>query len=159
MLKGVLTLTLSVSFFMITPIFGQETKNSEQKQPFNYHIFYSSKDIHVIFDESYKTNLLTKKQLLILKTLINRVSDSLNLVVTSTNLNTQKIDTLKHQFQIVSAKDSKGQSVVWVNALCDEDKAWRRMLVFVDDGGNCYYHFKINLTEKRYYSISLNTEE
>jgi hypothetical protein len=157
--KGVLTLTLSLSFFMITPIFGQKTKNSEQKQPFDYHIFYSSKDIHVVFDESHKTNLLTNKQLLILKAIINRVSDSLNLIVTSTNVNTQEIDTLKHKFQIVSAKDSKGQSVVWVNALCDKNKDWRRQLVFVDDGGNCYYHFKINLSEKRYYSIAINTEE
>ncbi|WP_072834274.1 hypothetical protein [Flavisolibacter ginsengisoli] len=147
---------LLVSFVLSLTLYGQKPVERKEKSPLNYSLFYSSKDVYLAFDEPLKPNVLTKQQLANLLTIIERVSDSLNLRVTSTNTKTGKIDTLRHNYQIVSAKDNKGQSTVWVNAVCDPKKDWKKELVFIEDGGSCYYNFRVNLSQKRYYNIAVN---
>lgn len=147
---------LLVSFILSLTLYGQKPVERKDKSPLNYSLFYSPKDVYLAFDEPLKPNVLTKQQLANLLTIIERVSDSLNLRVTSTNTKTGKIDTLRHNYQIVSAKDNKGQITVWVNAVCDPKKDWKKELVFIEDGGSCYYNFRVNLSQNRYYNIAEN---
>jgi hypothetical protein len=43
--------------------------------------------------------------------------------------------------------NSKGEKEVWINCFCrDGERDWRKNLVFVKDGGNCYFNLKVNLS-------------
>ena len=59
--------------------------------------------------------------------------------------------------QLVIVTNLKGEKEVWVNCFCDNwDKAWRTQILMVDDGGPCYFNFKINLTTKKVYDLIVN---
>jgi len=50
-----------------------------------------------------------------------------------------------------------GVKEVWI-IFCsntDSDK-WRTSIVAVEDGGNCYFNFKVNLYKKAYYELEIN---
>ncbi len=69
------------------------------------------------------------------------------------------IDLYKNNYkkQLVAVKNSKGEKVVWVNCLCRvHDHSWKSRIYSVDDGGNCYFHFKVNLQTKAYYDLIVN---
>jgi hypothetical protein len=68
------------------------------------------------------------------------------------------IDIEKYKRQYVVVKNSKGEKEVWINCLCSERKNWRRELIVVRDGGNCYFNLKINLTKKKYYELGVNED-
>lgn len=152
---------LSILFFgfqilTFSKLFSQSSIPNGIRKSFKTALFYSSSDIYLTLDKSYKPNVLNQKQLLIIDSIIQRVSDSLNLLITSTNIDTRKVDTLKHVFQIVSGKDKNDQKVIWVNAICNPAKDWNKRLMFVEDGGSCYYTFKINLNKVKYYNLQIN---
>lgn len=60
--------------------------------------------------------------------------------------------------QFVPIINNIGQKEVWINFFCEElgVKDWKTTLVLVEDGGNCYYSIKINLTTKTYYELEIN---
>jgi len=64
----------------------------------------------------------------------------------------------RYKFQLVSAKNSKNETVVWVNALCSAADDWRRRLIIVSDGGSCFFNLYINLTKETHEGISVNGE-
>jgi hypothetical protein len=67
------------------------------------------------------------------------------------------IDLARYKRQYVATTNSKGEKEVWVNCFCDTwDTDWRKNLIFVDDGGNCYFNLKINLTTGTYYELMVN---
>lgn len=155
-MRRTLFLFITLQLSTISTVFNQTPNDNETKRAFRYTLLYSPSDIYFAFNKNYKPKVLTQKQLVKIKLTIDRVSDSLNFLITSTNITTGKVDTLKHVFQIVSAIDKKGQNVVWVNAVCQPSKNWRKRLMVVDDGGSCYYSFKINLTESNYFNLQIN---
>lgn len=133
---------------------------SRRQFPFRYALFTSQTNNDLAFySKYYRPVKLTKDQLDIVQSIIKEVSDSLHFLNTSTNVNTGIVDTLKHSFQIVSAINNRGRVYLWINAICDPDKDWRHRLIFVDDGGSCYYRLKINLKTKQYFDIEINTSE
>ena len=59
--------------------------------------------------------------------------------------------------QFVPVINRKGEKEVWVNCLCDDDDDdWKKGIIMVDDGGNCYFNLKINLTKKTFSQIMIN---
>jgi hypothetical protein len=67
------------------------------------------------------------------------------------------IDLIRYKRQYVATINSKGEKEVWVNCFCNTwDKNWRTNLIFVFDGGNCYFNLKINLTTGQYYELMVN---
>lgn len=52
--------------------------------------------------------------------------------------------------QYVPVFNENGQKEVFINFFCDEFNDWETELVQVEDGGNCYYNFKVNLVTKEY---------
>jgi len=62
--------------------------------------------------------------------------------------------------QLVAVINTNGEKEVWVNCFCKvwESNNWKTEILHVDDGGNCYFNFKINLTSKTFYSVSVNGE-
>jgi hypothetical protein len=64
-----------------------------------------------------------------------------------------------HLRQYVCVLDLKGDKLVWVNCFCSAyNNEWRTKLFMVDDGGNCYYSFIVNLTTGKYYNLFVNGE-
>ncbi len=70
---------------------------------------------------------------------------------------TIELSRYKKQFYPVISKE--GQKEVWVNCFCDDfDIDWRKEIIIVQDGGNCYFNMKINLTTKKCSPIYVNSE-
>ena len=158
MLKLVLFFLLIIQTLTVSKLFSQTITTNRTQSPIKYALFTSRSDVDFAFyRQNYKPIKLTKNQLNLVQSIIKKVSDSLDFFVTSTNVNTGIVDTLKHSFQIVSAINKRGQVYVWVNAICNPNKDWRSRLIFADDGGSCYYRFRINLMTKQYFDIEANS--
>jgi hypothetical protein len=66
----------------------------------------------------------------------------------------------EYKKQLVPVMNEKGEKEVWVNMFCSgfdtENWNWKIEIVDVDDGGNCYWNVKVNLTTGEYYELSIN---
>ena len=110
------------------------------------------------FDSTFKAATLTHKELQL-------VDSFLLACVTNYNNSLDKdhkqwsIDLKKRNYrkQLIVVTNISGQKEVWVNCFCrvDNDK-WKTKLFGIEDGGNCYFNFKINLTIKKYYDLGVN---
>lgn len=68
------------------------------------------------------------------------------------NLNVDNfvIKLSKYKRQYFPVINSAGQKEVWINCFCNDfDKNWRRDMLIVKDGGNCYFSLKVNLITKK----------
>jgi len=69
------------------------------------------------------------------------------------------IDLKRYDRQFVPVINKKGEKEIWVNCFCGtHSDDWKTNIVGVDDGGNCYFNLKINLTKKTYYDFGVNGE-
>jgi hypothetical protein len=69
----------------------------------------------------------------------------------------RKIENLeKYKFQFVPALNGQGEKEVYVNGFCMELSNWQTQIVFVDDGGSCFFQFYINLTKKTFDRFAVN---
>lgn len=70
-----------------------------------------------------------------------------------------KIDLIKGNYrrQYVPILNGKGEKEVWVNCLCSIlDDDWKKNILIVDDGGNCFFNLKINLVTGKCYEFRVN---
>ncbi len=90
----------------------------------------------------------------ILKTIVKENNDSLNEKTESRF--SLKLKGYKKQF--VPVLNEKGEKEVWANMFCSdfETESWKNGIVEVEDGGNCFWNVKINLTTGKYYALSIN---
>ena len=110
------------------------------------------------FDSTFNSAALTQHEL-------QSVDSFLLVCVTDYNTSLDKdhkqwsIDLKKRNYrkQLIVVTNKNGQKEVWVNCFCrvDNDK-WKTRVFGVEDGGNCYFSFKINLTTKKYYDLGVN---
>jgi hypothetical protein len=67
------------------------------------------------------------------------------------------IDLTGYKRQYVGVLNTKGEKEVWVNCFCEtRNQDWKKNIIFVKDGGNCYFNLKINLTTDKYYELIVN---
>ncbi|OON70121.1 hypothetical protein B0919_05110 [Hymenobacter sp. CRA2] len=70
---------------------------------------------------------------------------------------TQFLITLpNYRRQLVPYLNAKGEKEVWVNCFCDKTPYWRKDIVDVDDGGNCFFNLKINLRRRSWFDLMVN---
>ncbi len=63
----------------------------------------------------------------------------------------------KYYKQFIAVINSKGEKEVWVNCFCKtDDFDWKIHVVFVLDGGSCFFNVKINLTNGLITVFSIN---
>lgn len=69
-----------------------------------------------------------------------------------------ELRTEGYKRQYVPIINSKGQKEIWINFFCGDDfkDSWRKGVVWVLDGGNCYFNLKINLATKTYSELMIN---
>jgi hypothetical protein len=113
------------------------------------------------FDNWFKPTTLTHDDL-------NSIETLLIACVTEYNNSLDKdhkewsIDLKKYNYrkQIIAVANKKGDKEVWVNCFCNtrgSDK-WKTEIMMVHDGGNCYFNFKVNLSTKKFYELTVNGE-
>jgi len=110
------------------------------------------------FDSSFKPATLTQEDIVNIDSLIiacvNDYNDSLDKDHKQWSIDLKKRN-YKKQLMVVANK--KGEKEVWVNCFCSTwDDRWKTELMIVDDGGNCYFNFKINLATKKFYDLGVN---
>jgi hypothetical protein len=66
------------------------------------------------------------------------------------------INLKRYKRQYVAFLNSKGEKEVWVNCFCGTWEYWKTDFVIVNDGGNCFFNLKINLTSEQYYDLEVN---
>jgi hypothetical protein len=69
-----------------------------------------------------------------------------------------ELETKGFKRQYVPVINSDGQKVIWINFFCDDwgSENWKSDIMFVLDGGNCYFNLKVNLETKTYSDLSIN---
>ncbi|MER2999584.1 hypothetical protein [Pontibacter populi] len=69
-----------------------------------------------------------------------------------------QIDNLgNYKIQYVPYLNEKGEKEIWINGFCNDfDKDWRRKIIHVFDGGNCYFTIRLNLTTGERLGIGTN---
>jgi len=69
------------------------------------------------------------------------------------------IELSRYRRQYYAITNEKGEKEVWINCFCHSwGENWRKELIFVFDGGNCYFNLKINLETGKYYDVRVNGE-
>ncbi|MGY3087089.1 hypothetical protein ACVWYF_000115 [Hymenobacter sp. UYAg731] len=68
------------------------------------------------------------------------------------------INLSRYRRQFIAVINPKGEKKVWVNCFCSSEPNWRKKELVVDDGGNCYFNVKINLTKAIWYEMMVNGE-
>ncbi len=69
------------------------------------------------------------------------------------------INLLNYKRQYIAIKNEKGEKEVWINMFCRNSFGdWKKVIIDVSDGGNCYFNFKINLNTNKYYGLMFNGE-
>ena len=59
--------------------------------------------------------------------------------------------------QYVPVINDKGEKEIWINFFCSTmGYNWKTNLILVEDGGNCFFNIKINLTKKEYSDLRIN---
>lgn len=124
---------------------------------------------HLIF-ENYKPTELTNENILEIEKILLKCIDNYNPTQESYfkevslkhpeykfERNRFIIDLSDYYRQYVASINNKGEKEVWVNCFCHslyED--WKKYLIIVEDGGNCFFNLKINLNTRKYYDLMVN---
>jgi hypothetical protein len=135
---------------------------SSQKISFdtsNIAIITFDKSIYWLFDSTSKPSVLTQSDISEVEQLYNKSIDDYNSKVKEADKKHFAIDLTKWKYkrQYVCVVNKDGQKEVYINCFCDTlGDDWKKSLMQVDDGGNCFFNFKINLTTKKYYDFFVN---
>jgi hypothetical protein len=106
----------------------------------------------------YDTALLIQNDIQIIDSLLLSTVSNYNSSLTD-RYDAFKIDLERKNYrkQLIAVENLKGEKVVWVNCFCRPwDKSWKTRALMVEDGGPCYFNFKINLQTKTVYDFTVN---
>jgi hypothetical protein len=163
--------------FCLTTL-AQTNKNIGKRQTDNSNLKIDTSKIAIIpFDTVqnwiFKKALpadLTSDDLLAIETLFTNCIDEYNVEKEKEYLKMKEkqprsklskdfyvIDAKRHKRQYIAVINDKGEKEVWINCFCNSwDRNWRKEIIGVEDGGNCFFNLKINLTLKKYYELMVN---
>ncbi|MGC3943794.1 MAG: hypothetical protein QM762_04505 [Chryseolinea sp.] len=105
---------------------------------------------------SYFSSVLTKEDMTAVDSLLASVVRAYNSSIAD---NEHKIGLENNDYrkQLVAVINSKGEKEVWVNCFCVTfNDSWKTQILNIEDGGPCYFNFKVNLVTKRVYDFIVN---
>ena len=164
-------------FILLLTSCGQLASNKSQVYDSENSLYDTS--IIVILPLTENSNLIDKncKEVTLNKEDIKNIDSLLIRCISDYNVNSEKdferinsqrpelkieksnfiIDLKKYKRQYLAVLNPNGEKEVWVNCGCDfSGENWKRSIIFVEDGGNCYFNLKINLTKKVFYDLMVN---
>ena len=69
------------------------------------------------------------------------------------------LESKNYKRQYVPMINSKGEKEVWVNCFCvTRGDEWKTEIVYVEDGGDCFFNLQINLSKESYSEFRVNGE-
>ena len=110
------------------------------------------------FDSTFKAATLTQNELQLVDSLLLACVANYNKSLDKKHKQ-WSIDLKNRNYrkQLIVVTNKSGQKEVWVNCFCTVDNdRWKTRIFSVDDGGNCYFNFKLNLATKKYYDLGVN---
>ncbi|WP_340064426.1 hypothetical protein [Ascidiimonas aurantiaca] len=162
-----------IFIFLITISSCNETKNTQSKFDLpesDFVILPFNKDWYWIF-KNVKSTELTQYELI-------EIEKILNIAVQENNERQRKylqkhnqeypkntwtetgfeLELKDKKRQYVPVINEKGEKEIWINFFCNdwESDDWKKDLMIVHDGGNCYFNIKVNLTNKTYSELRIN---
>ena len=114
------------------------------------------------FDTSYKPASLTSSEIKTIDSMlivaVNTYNDSLPSKHKTWNIDLNKVNYRK---QLVTVTNNKGEKEVYVNCFCSTiddywKNRWKTEIFVVEDGAQCFFRFKINLSTMTVYSFGIN---
>ena len=159
--------------FQITFAFGQKIK-SETK---SHYLVDTSKIAIIPFDKSKSWFFKENEPTSLASRDLDQIDKLLTLCIFKYNYKKQKIynqiernnveneeyfernciDLSKYKRQYVATVNSKGEKEIWVNLFCDTyNSNWKKEILVVFDGGNCFLNVKLNLKKKKYFDLIIN---
>ncbi len=84
------------------------------------------------------------------------------LLIECTSKSNELLPLKRYYRQYVVVKNENGEKEVYINFMCQlvslDFADWKKVLIDVADGGNCYFNVKINLSSKTYYNLMINLQ-
>lgn len=148
--------------FLIAVISSCTNKKNKTEKKLNYDssriaILSTSDQFHRVFNEQqYQPSDLTQQELTKIDSLFLDCIQNYNRSLNSTNFKDKIVLRTTTKIQMVVATDQKGKKIVWINCMCREIEDWRKRIIKVDDGGACFFNFKIDLTEEKHFDLAVN---
>jgi hypothetical protein len=105
------------------------------------------------------SDTLTSKELINVNTLLASCIENHNSKQDTIKTLKQYLDIKKYKLQLVPFISKDGSKKVYINCFCSsysDFDYWRQELVDVDDGGGCFFHLIINLTDNRCEDLVIN---
>ena len=88
---------------------------------------------------------------------LNTIDSLLNLCI---NQNSESISRKSNNYfkQCIAFRNSNNEKEVWINLLCKGNRIGylHYYIIDVNDGGDCFFNLKINLTKRKYYDLYVN---
>lgn len=145
-----LAFTLFLSFVIISCISNRYIKGT----PFKNTLLYENQD-SVSFYRGHKVALWkpTKQELKLAEKLMQDYIIKNKLLKSLESYTRQYIGIIEN-----------GKKIVKIEGFCvpptlfKHDQNWKKYLVRVDDGGDCFFGIKVNLNTKECYSFGVNSE-
>ena len=144
-------------FSTLITCFSHKTKSQKsnfERDTSRYAIIKFQKSDNWLFKNS-KPTTINRKEVELIEKILKKAVESYNKEVKKNSFAIRPLAVYRKQF--VPVINRKGEKEVWVNCLCDDDDdGWKKGIIMVDDGGNCYFNLKINLTKKTFSQIMIN---
>ncbi len=150
---------------------SNEKTQTEFKLPkFEYVILHSNESRNRVFKNAKQTDLTQTELIKIERILITAVKE--NNENQKKELKTHNKKHPKNKWtitgfelslegkkrQYIPVINEVGEKVVWINLFCDDwgSENWKSEIMMVNDGGNCYFNLKINLSKGTYSELFIN---
>lgn len=132
------------------------TKILKRTDTIKYAVFtFDTKDSSLF--KNAKPADLTPEDIQNLDSILNKCISEYNFRKQKWHDSNSHIDLPGYTRQYTPIINEKGEKEVWVNCFCHSYNIdWRKQIILVLDGGDCYFNLKINLTLKTYYQLMVN---
>ncbi|PKL72114.1 hypothetical protein CVV26_02910 [Candidatus Kuenenbacteria bacterium HGW-Kuenenbacteria-1] len=143
--KKILITIIILSILLIGGYFMKNFLTNLFKQ--NYVVFPANYDISFLFGNNKRytpTNTDIQKAIELLESFLKSKKEIQAL--------------LNYKVQFFGYLNEKEEKIIWANFFCSDYKNWKKDLVSVEDGGNCYFNIKINLNTQKVFDFNINGE-
>lgn len=120
-------------------------------------VIINNDSVSLSINEIYKINDILNKSIIEYNSAIDVLSNNFD----PDNISHSKIYLKKYKKQLIPFFNKKNEKVIWVNCLCNEVKLgskdnWRKTIIKVLDGGNCFFNVNINLQKNNWSDFNVN---
>ena len=168
-MKRIIYITI-LGFFFVSCIHKEVNKN----ELINLDSLKREELKITIINDSMQTNHITKEFISFWIPTYNQIDTINSIIRKAIKENSKKYyihlkpDSLKSYYrQYVCYTETNGDSIAFINAFLKIDflplpgdvrkrDDWQYYLIRVQDGGEFYWHIKVNLTKKNYYKFTVN---